>query len=312
MTAGRHMAMMLGTVLGLTACAAPAQPPPRRRLPPPATRAPTATATCASSATTICRGASRWSSRRRSDAANGNWVYVGHTPERSQRSAGLGRRPGQRPADPQSPHREDGVERHVDRRDLGPGAAATRLAHPQRPGARQLTLGLGGLRLRLRLRADGTRLPDSQLRHRQGRSSSRSTTSPRATPIRRRSRSSPRSPARRPATADRGAAARSSAAPTRATGRSARACFYSSSGEPGFRGLTVIHIWDLKDPRRPKFVGRAASPSQREGAAGLPGRVRAPSDRGRAEQPALHRVPRGRARGRLGHLEPGRRRSWCG
>ena len=44
--------------------------------------------------------------------------------------------------------------------------------------------------------------------------------------------------------------------------------FYSSSGEPGFRGLTLIHIWDLKDPRRPRFVGRAASPSQREGQPG--------------------------------------------
>ena len=41
--------------------------------------------------------------------------------------------------------------------------------------------------------------------------------------------------------------------------------FYSSSGEPGYRGLTVIHIWDLKDPKNPKFLGRAASPSQKEG-----------------------------------------------
>ena len=47
--------------------------------------------------------------------------------------------------------------------------------------------------------------------------------------------------------------------------------FYSSSGEPGFRGLTVIHIWDLKDPRHPKFVGRAASPAQREGQPGYQG-----------------------------------------
>jgi len=44
--------------------------------------------------------------------------------------------------------------------------------------------------------------------------------------------------------------------------------FYSSSGEPGFRGVTVIHIWDLKDPKHPTFVGRAASPAQREGQPG--------------------------------------------
>jgi len=45
--------------------------------------------------------------------------------------------------------------------------------------------------------------------------------------------------------------------------------FYSSAGEPGFRGLTVIQIWDLKDPKNPKFLGRAASPSQREGQPGF-------------------------------------------
>ncbi len=47
--------------------------------------------------------------------------------------------------------------------------------------------------------------------------------------------------------------------------------FYSSSGEPGYRGLTVIHIWDLKDPKNPKFIGRAASPSQKEGLPGYQG-----------------------------------------
>src|SRR5262249_43525716 len=45
--------------------------------------------------------------------------------------------------------------------------------------------------------------------------------------------------------------------------------FYSSAGEPGVRGLTVIQIWDLKDPKHPKFLGRAASPSQREGQPGF-------------------------------------------
>ncbi len=41
--------------------------------------------------------------------------------------------------------------------------------------------------------------------------------------------------------------------------------FYSSSGEPGFRGLTLIHIWDLKDPKNPKFIGRAWGPGQKNG-----------------------------------------------
>lgn len=46
--------------------------------------------------------------------------------------------------------------------------------------------------------------------------------------------------------------------------------FYSSSGEPGFR-LTIIHIWDLKDPKNPKFVGRAYLPTQRNDAPGFTG-----------------------------------------
>ena len=46
--------------------------------------------------------------------------------------------------------------------------------------------------------------------------------------------------------------------------------FYSSSGEPGFRQI-VLHIWDLKDPKNPKFVGRAFLPSQRNGAPGFEG-----------------------------------------
>jgi hypothetical protein len=44
--------------------------------------------------------------------------------------------------------------------------------------------------------------------------------------------------------------------------------FYSASGEPGFR-TTLIHIWDLKDPRTPRFVGRAWLPGQKEGEAGF-------------------------------------------
>lgn len=40
--------------------------------------------------------------------------------------------------------------------------------------------------------------------------------------------------------------------------------YYSSSGEPGFRGLTILHIWDLKDPANPRFVGRGWFPGQKE------------------------------------------------
>jgi hypothetical protein len=44
--------------------------------------------------------------------------------------------------------------------------------------------------------------------------------------------------------------------------------FYSASGEPGFR-TTILHVWNLQDPRSPKFVGRAWLPGQKEGEAGF-------------------------------------------
>ncbi len=44
--------------------------------------------------------------------------------------------------------------------------------------------------------------------------------------------------------------------------------FYSASGESGFR-TTLIHIWDLKDPANPQFVGRAWLPGQKDGEDGF-------------------------------------------
>lgn len=46
--------------------------------------------------------------------------------------------------------------------------------------------------------------------------------------------------------------------------------FYSSAGEPGFRS-PIIQIFDLRDPKNPKFVGRAWIPGQKEGEAGFEG-----------------------------------------
>jgi len=46
--------------------------------------------------------------------------------------------------------------------------------------------------------------------------------------------------------------------------------FYAASGEPGFRNV-VIQIFDLKNPREPKFIGRAWLPSQKEGEPGYEG-----------------------------------------
>jgi hypothetical protein len=46
--------------------------------------------------------------------------------------------------------------------------------------------------------------------------------------------------------------------------------FYAASGEPGFRNV-VIQIFDLKDPRAPKFVGRAWLPGLKDGEPGYEG-----------------------------------------
>ncbi len=46
--------------------------------------------------------------------------------------------------------------------------------------------------------------------------------------------------------------------------------FYSAGGEPGFRSA-LGQIWDLKDPRNPRFVGRAWLPGQKEGEEGFEG-----------------------------------------
>ena len=46
--------------------------------------------------------------------------------------------------------------------------------------------------------------------------------------------------------------------------------FYSSAGEPGFRS-TLAQIWDLKDPKQPKFVGRMWIPGQKDGEPGFEG-----------------------------------------
>jgi hypothetical protein len=46
--------------------------------------------------------------------------------------------------------------------------------------------------------------------------------------------------------------------------------FYSAAGEPGFQQV-IIQIFDLKNPKAPKFVGRAWIPGQKDGEPGFEG-----------------------------------------
>ncbi len=114
MNTRRRMALVLGTVLGVAACATPSPSP-----------APSADSPAASDPRSDgdrnvrlvgyhdLQGRQSLVVTTKSDAANGNWVYVGHTPnDRSDPQAsddGQGNdQPILNPA-----HREDGVERHV-------------------------------------------------------------------------------------------------------------------------------------------------------------------------------------------------------
>lgn len=46
--------------------------------------------------------------------------------------------------------------------------------------------------------------------------------------------------------------------------------FYAAAGEPGFRS-TLVQIFDLRDPRNPRFVGRMWIPGQKDGEPGFEG-----------------------------------------
>ena len=46
--------------------------------------------------------------------------------------------------------------------------------------------------------------------------------------------------------------------------------FYAASGEPGFRNV-IIQIFDLKNPKEPKLVGRAWIPGLKDGEPGYEG-----------------------------------------
>ena len=149
----------------------------------------------------------------RSDAANGNWVYVGHSPNnRTEKET-----PQLNPITGQQEFNGTSIL------EISDPANPKLVWHI--PGCRegQPSQRLGGLRLQAQLQSGRPRLPDSQLRHRQGHAIPDLRHHRPRPPIRRGSRWCPRSRARRPIRADLDAAGRSGTAPTRATGRRSRA-----------------------------------------------------------------------------------------
>ena len=158
------------------------------------------------SATTICRAANRCSCRR-SDAANGNWVYVGH----HENFYGKTRA--------QPDYREDGMERHVDPRHPDP-------ANPKLvwhiPNETDMNSRSVSVVYDYKFDASGRDylIRNSEADRAKPRISSiRSSTSRRGTRTHRRSHWCRRSPERRRTRAAGVAAARSSFARTKAGGR---------------------------------------------------------------------------------------------
>ena len=88
--------------------------------------------------------------------------------------------------------------------------------------------------------------------------------------------------------------------------------FYAASGEPGFRNV-VVQIFDLKNPKAPKFVGRAWLPGLKDGEPGYEGQYLAPPDRGRGRPSAstsATATPAARPRRSTSRTRPSRR--WSG
>ena len=127
-------ALRVGVLLiPLAACLAPERPG-RRAAGPRVIRGRMVRRTCGWSGFNDLQGRQSLEVKAKSDAANGNWSYVGHVAERSERSSSIRRCAIEGRADSQSHHRQDGVERHLDRRDLRPGQPEARLAHSERGG----------------------------------------------------------------------------------------------------------------------------------------------------------------------------------
>ena len=177
----------------------------------------------------------------RSDEANGNWAYVGHHENFYDETQKL---------NPITGKMEWNGTSILDVND--PANPQAGVAHPERE-QRELAQRVG--RLRLQVRRLGPRLPDSQFRVTATTSSSRSSTSRRAAPTRSRSHSCRRSPATPENSCGRGCGGTLIGRAHKGWWSQETGYFYSAAGEPGFR-TTIAQIWDLKDPKQPKFVGR--------------------------------------------------------
>ena len=268
MTARRRMAMVLGTVLGVTACTTPSQSPA------PASESPATSDPRSDGASNVrlvgyhdLQGRQSLVVTTKSDAANGNWVYVGHTPnDRSDPQASDDGQGNDQPilnpltgkmewngtsiveiSDPARPRLVWHIpndQAHVNSRSV---SVVYDYGFDSEPAGRDYLIRSydTGKEFKFQIYDITTRDSDP--------SKIALVSEITGTP---------------PGNCGPGCGGPFIRRAHKGHWSQRSGLFYSSSGEPGFRGVTLIHIWDLKDPRRPKFVGRAASPSQREGQPG--------------------------------------------
>ena len=134
----------------------------------------------------------------------------------------------------------------------------------------------------------------------------------RATPTPRRSRWSPRLPARRANSCGPGCGGTFILRAHKGWWSQETGYFYAASGEPGFRNI-VVQIFDLKDPKAPKLVGRAWIPGLKDGEPGYEGQY---SHHPIVDEPNKRMyVGYRNAGGQAASFdisEPGASRSWCG
>ena len=183
-------------------------------------------------------------STTRSDAANGNWAYVGHSPN--------DRDPKKEIAAAQFDHRADGVQRDVDPRDLGSGQAETRVAHPRCRGPNHRSVSVvydykhdspAGRDYLIRSFDTG-----KDMRFQVYDITDRAK-NPKAISLVSEIKGTP------PNSCGPGCGGTFMHRAHKGYWSEESGYYYAAAGEPGFRN-TSLQIFDLRDPKNPKWVGR--------------------------------------------------------
>ena len=213
------------------------------------------------SATTICRAARRSSTTTKSDAANGNWVYVGHHDSFRDDKPLL---------NPITGKMEFNGTSILDISDPAKPKLVWHIPNETNRNSRSVSV-VYDYKFDSSGRDYLIRNSEALTQGETGRTSSfRSSTSPRGTPTRRRSRWSSEITGTPPNSCGPGCGGKFIMRAHKGWWSQDTGYFYAASGEPGFRNV-IVQIFDLKNPKAPKFVGRAWIPGLKDGEPGYEG-----------------------------------------